>query len=1037
MGSMFPKPASTTPELYAGMQVSTSLQGQVIPYITGRTKVSFNLVWYGNFQAHGSGGSSKGGGGAPSSYSYTAAFIAVLGLGPITGIFTVYHDRSITSLTYENLAYALGTTGQATWSGYPSGTPSGQQIPYSGLAYVATPNYNFGSSASMPNLLFEVEAGGSVGGYSDAHGIYDADMSAVIVDYLTNPITGAGFLGTINPLTGTTNTFQAYCMALGLMVSNYENNQRAASDFMKEHMQIANSDFVDSCGVISVIPYADAPVSGTSADGTTWSYTPNLTPIFIFDDRHYIPAKGEAPVILKRKALTDTYNIVNVEYLDRSDYYNPSPVSAPNNWDISIRGPRCMPTITLHQLTNPVTARQVAQLILNLQLYERNTYQVRLPFQFWLLDPLDYIALNDLPPPNGLGLVNQVCRILQIDEDDKNVLTLTVMEVPGTVRNTPLYNWNSAAGFFQNFDEDPGDAQAPLIFTMPPVAAAISDGITVGIAVCGPTSAAFWGGCNIYASVDGGSTYGWIGQVDIGNGEARYGTLSTSLAQVADPDTSSTLGVTLANTTLQLSTAVTHADADNCQTLIMVGSGSTAEVMSYGTGALVSAGNYDLSYLRRGLYGSEPEPQTSGAPFVRLDSSIFQIAFDPGAAGQTIYFKFSSFNSVGRAPQDLSVVTAYAYTIPAALPVSGINLWTVQGSNVGINSTGTQIYKSGGTSTYDSAAYSPQPFLDGCFIAWTAAGQLNTSQTIGLSVNPTSSVAQGSITHGLQLVAGTIYLNATGANLGSYVIGDTFEVRYDGVTVRFFHLGALLAAVRAPGLKLYPKVCLSTVTCVVGGLSYGPASAVNQPTGSLLNTYPWVIGSSGNQGNYIDSAGGGNPAGLIVQAGKGGVPLGPYGTSEALWRSAGTINSANGGWNNTGDLYGIDPTKTYRSVVWVCYNGLGTGTPQFFHGCDTTYTDDLSGSPDSNPYFTGSLALAGLAPGKWYLAVGIIHGSGYNGGASGVSGIYDPSSMNLTVPGVDFVNIAGAPYQTQRVYQYFDTTNTGALYFAKTAFRRD
>lgn len=1033
MSGMFGSAASSSPELYAGMQVSTSLQGQVIPYVTGRTQVNFNLLWYGDFQAHGNASSSKGGG-APSSYSYTAAFIAALCLGPIQGIYTVYHDRSITSLTYENLSYALGATGQATWSGYPSGTPAGQAIPYSNLAYVATPNYNFGSSASMPNLLFEVE--GSVPGYSDAHNMFDADISAVIVDYLTNPVTGAGFAGAIQSLTGNTNTFQAYCMALGLMVSNYENNQRAATDFMKEIMQIANSDLVLSCGTLRVVPYADTAVSGTTADGQNWSYTPDLTPIYIFTDSDYCPKEGEEPVKLNRKATSDTYNIVNLEYLDRSDYYNPSPASASNNWDISIRGPRCMSTITLHELTSATVAKTVAQLILNFQLYERNTYTFRVRADYWLLEPMDYIGIND----SGLELTNQVCRITQIDEDEDNFLTLTVMEVPGTIRNTPQYNWTSAQGYFQNFDAAPGSVQAPAIFAMPPVAAAISDGITVGIAVAGQTSEAFWGGCNIYASVDGGNTYGWIGIV-ASNGPARYGALTANFPQVADPDTSSTLSVALANTTLQLSTAVTHADADDLQTLILVGSGGTAEVMSYGGGTLVSAGNYNLSYFRRGLYGSQPEAQTSGAQFVRLDSSIFQIAFDPGMAGQEIYFKFCSFNSVGRAPEELSAVTAYSYTIPAALPVSGINAWTVQGSNVGVNSTGTQIYKSGGASAWDSAAYSPQPFLNGCFIAWMAAGAAAAIQMAGLSTNPSSTASDTSLDLGLETNNGSIYIYQFGtavnggASFGSYALGDTFEVRYDGVTARFFRNGALLLGIRAAGLKLYPKVCLYSPTSVVSGLSYGPASAVNQPTGSLLNTYPWIIGTTGSQGNFSDVAGSGNPVSQIVQAGKGSAPLGPYGTSEAIWETQGTISAVNGGWSNNGDLYGIDPTKTYRSVVWIYWNGSGTGTPAFYHGCDTTYTDNLNGTPNTNPYFTNGLSLsASLSPGKWYLAVGIIHGAGYNGAASGLSGVYDPATGTLVAAGTDFVNIAGALYQTQRLFQYADTSSAGIVYFAKPRF---
>ena len=575
---------------------------------------------------------------------------------------------------------------------------------------------------------------------------------------------------------------------------------------------------------------------------------------------------------------------------------------------------------------------------------------------------------------------------------------------------------------------------------MPPIAAAISDGISLGIAVCGTTADTHWGGCNIYASVDGGDTYGWLGMV-AANGPARYGTLSGSLAAVADPDTSSILGVTLGNTNLQLSTTVTDADADACQTLILVGAGATAEVMSYGQGILTSPGNYNLSYLRRGLYGSQPELQAEGALFVRLDSSIFQIAFDPGMAGQEIFFKFSSFNTVGRNPQDLSDVEAYPYTIPAALSVSGGNAWTVQGANVGVSADGRTVYKSGGAAAWDSAAYAPQPFLDGAFISFTAAGSLATYQMIGFSTAPTSGPNYSALRLAIYLAAGTLsaYQTVGGVisslgNFGTYALGNTFEMRYDGVTIRCFKNGALFYAQRAPGLAVTPMICLDSPTAVVAAISYGPVSAVNAPTGSLLNTYPWVIGSSGSQGNYIDSVAAGNPASAIVQAGKASAPQGPYGTSEAIWRSQGTVFGANGGWDDSGDLYGIDPTKTYRSLVWVLWNGTGAGTPFFWHGCDPNYTNNLNGTKNTTPYFSQAVPLGTFAPGKWYLAVGFIHGAGYSGQSSGQSGIYDPLSGGLVVAGNDFVNIAGAPYQRQRVYHTADTSAAGLLYFAKPRF---
>lgn len=1007
MSGMFARPASASQEIYAGMQVSTSLQGQVIPYVTGRTKVDFNLVWYGDFQANGGNSSSKGGGGSSNGVSYTAAFIAALCLGPIKGIFQVFHDRSLTSLMYENLAYALGANGQAIWTGYPSGTPAIQEIPYSNIAYVATSNYNLGSSASMPNLQFEVE--GSVWGYSDAFGMLDADISAVVVDYLTNPVTGAGFLGTIPSLTGTTNTFQAYCMSLGLMVSNYENNQRAATDFIKELMQIANSDVVDSCGILRIVPYADTAVSGTTADGTAWSYAPNLTPIYIFDDDDYCPKKGQEPLILKRKATTDTYNIVNIEYLDRSDYYNPSPASAQDNWDISIRGPRCMATVTLHEITNALTAKTVAQLILNTQLYERNTYIFRVRCDYWLLEPMDYIAIND----SNLGITNLVCRIVQIDEDENNYLTFTVMEVPGTIRNTPQYNWSGAQGYFQNFEADPGTVQAPAIFVMPPIAAASSAGITLGIAVCGQTSEAFWGGCDIYASDDGGNTYTWVGEVG-GNGPARYGKLTAPLPAVADPDTSSTLAVVLANTTLQLSTAVTDAQADASQTLILVGSGATAEVMSYGHGTLVGSGAYDLSYLRRGLYGSTPEPQVTGAQFVRLDPAIFQMPIDPGMAGETLYFKFCSFNAVSRADEELSAVTAYPYTIPTSLL---LNVQTPAGliasGSAAVNGTSAYMVSTAAAAWGTASVYSSQSYTNGCsaecYSSQTTYGGQIQGFMMGLTRAPTASNSYTNLAYAwyfadpshpngmLQIYEGGTYIG----NFGTYTASDFFQIIHDGKHVSYYQNGELVRSEPNGNDTFSLQIAFHTPSAAAYGIEFSSVATVVTPFTLVPMSINVACVGTRATSNALGPNGYGNKNFQSKESYTGGcfisASISPVVGAQFIGLSQAPATGAAGGYGPI--LAGWYPHPD-SSICEILFNGADIGAV----GATPTAADVFTITYDNFSF-------------RWYRNNTLIYTQAHaNAGALYAFG-------DFFEPGRGFANIAFAPYSPSTPAQFIARGN--------------
>lgn len=970
MSGLFGKPSNAyQEEVYAGIQVSTSQYGQPITYVAGRQRVPFTLMWYGNFSANAQSSGGKGGSSSPTSYQYSASFLAALALGPIQGVYQIWHDKALVTLADENLALSVGgaaftgsisgttlnvsnvvgviqigstvagnsvtpgttitggsgsswtvsisqtvasetmSSSQAIWSYLTSYTPPGssftgyisgitltvltvsgtgllaqgqtvsgtgvaagttitsigsagggpgtytvsipqtvgssgspismtgsvgatgsQAIPYDHIAYVATNGYNLGSSAAMPNLTFEVE--GVVPGYSDAYGVYDADPSVVIVDYLTNSVHGAGFGGTIQNLQGTTNTYQSYCMSLGLLTSPYEDTQRAATDFLAELLQITNSECFLSVGELKILPLADQPVSGTTPDGVSWSYTPNLTPVFSFTDDHYVPEHGDAPVKLNRKPLNDTHNTVNLEYLDRSNYYNPAPVNASIINDIALHGTRLMTELTFHQITNAQTALMAAQLILQADLYERNTYEFRVRQDFCQIEPLDYIALTD----SGLGLSDQVCRVIEVDDDQDDFLTIKALEVPGVVRTTPQYNWSAAAGYAANYATAPGSVLAPAIFQMPPIAASLSNGITIGIAVAPSALSTFWLGCHVWMSVDGGSTYSLVGQM---NSPARYGTITANLSAVADPDTTSTLAVALADTALQISTAVTHADADSNQTVILVGSGTSAEVMSFGAASLVSAGNYQLSYLRRGLYGSTDQAHTSGAQFVRIDGNIFQLPIDPGYAGQELYFKFTSFNLWAQAEEELSDVTAYSYTLPPALPVSGTVALQPRG-NCALSQG--SVYKAvGGAAAWDSDCVTTVPITSGYIRGKLGSFGNNGSSAGALVIGLTSSTASSMNPNTTGISDFLLYpyssgatveyiITEAGSNIGTFggtpAIGDELEVNWDGFTVFYSINGVIVRAVPYTGTGLYagvgeytPAAVMSDVTVVRGSVS--------------------------------------------------------------------------------------------------------------------------------------------------------------------------------------------------------------------------
>lgn len=202
---------------------------------------------------------------------------------------------------------------------------------------------------------------------------------------------------------------------------------------------------------------------------------------------------------------------------------------------------------------------------------------------------------------------------------------------------------------------------------------------------------------------------------------------------------------------------------------------------------------------------------------------------------------------------------------------------------------------------------------------------------------------------------------------------------------------------------------------------------------SALTTKAWTVGATGSQGSYVDNYDGVNMDSSIVLAGTLGTPYGPRGQTQLLWCTVGEGAAANGGWNNKDDIHGIDPTKTYRSSIWVSWNGVGN--PSIFHGCSSANTLDLNGNRNSNPYFNNFTSSGRLVAGRWYLMVGFIHGSSYDNVSGGnLGGVYDSVTGVRILPATEFKIAPQSEYQEQRVYQYYTNNQGCKVYFADPQF---
>jgi hypothetical protein len=446
---------------YAGLQVQTSALGVNIPVGWGTFRCKCNLVDYLDFKSVAQKAAASGKGGSTvTGYSYSASVILAVCEGPIDGISIIYvngkvlTDGTTTALTQAGLSLSTGAVGQSPWPYLTTNHPD-HAIGYSGLAICHAANYPLDSGATTPNHSFEVQRLTSFG----VSGTKDADPSRVVADFFGNgrygvPGWAAGLLDTAS-LTTAAGSYQAYCLAAGLLVSPVIDQQTSASAFLTELFKATNSTCVWSEGVLKFIPYGDTALSG---NGKT--YTPNLTPVYALDDDAFVPGEdGKAPVQADIQDQSDAWNVVQLEYLDRTNQYNMGIALASDAANVAQYGMRRKDPDTVHCICDPAVAAISAQLYLQRTLYVRAQYRFTLGWMYALLEPGDIVEITDA----GLGLSAYPVRIIQIDEDEKYRLAVIAEDFPVGVSHTPLYAMQTGQGTQANHGVDPGGVEANLL----------------------------------------------------------------------------------------------------------------------------------------------------------------------------------------------------------------------------------------------------------------------------------------------------------------------------------------------------------------------------------------------------------------------------------------------------------------------------------------------------------------------------------------------------------------------------------------------
>lgn len=438
-----------------------------------------------------------------------------------------------------------------------------------------------------------------------------------------------------------------FCYYNRLWISPAYTDQRAATEVLQEIATNTYAEFVWSCGLLQLRPRVLY-----NSDGTLRT----VAPLFDLTDDDFLPNQNSQgtsmtsdPVQIIRSRVSDQINEIQLEYLDRANAYAPAIAVATDSALMDAYGRRSTGSQQAHLFCDAQGANNSAWLQLQKQ-YIRTKYYFTTDMRYVVLDPMDIITLTD----SVLGLNRTPVRVIEMTENLDGTINFTAEECPlGLGETRATYSLNQGQGYTLDTNADPGPVNAPIIFAAP--TQLTGGALQIWAAVSG--ASANWGGCNIWISTDGGSSYNFAGRQQ---GPARMGTLNTLLPVMTDPDLVDTPTVDLTESFGDL-VSVTQSEADQLLTVSIVDD----EFLAYETATLIAPNTYQLSYLRRGLYGSSQSTHVS-APFARLDSSIFTFPYQASQIGQVVYIKFTSFNVFQAGEQNLADVVAFPYVVGSA-----------------------------------------------------------------------------------------------------------------------------------------------------------------------------------------------------------------------------------------------------------------------------------------------------------------------------------------------------------------------------------
>jgi hypothetical protein len=220
----------------------------------------------------------------------------------------------------------------------------------------------------------------------------------------------------------------------------------------------------------------------------------------------------------------------------------------------------------------------------------------------------------------------------------------------------------------------------------------VTGGSGTGAKITINTVSSGYGGCQVFISTDGGTSYNSLGAIQ---GNAVTGASTGDWPAATSPDATNDLPLDLSESNGVLASYQT-ADEDNFVYPCYVAGGAGGinyEIMTYAVATLTGTSLYTLkatggNHLDRGVFGAPTlgvgvdHPGSSRFAYLgpvgdAPQAGILKTQMDPLWVGKTLYFKFLTFNAFIAGVESLADAVAYPYTVlgtvgsvnPAGAPV--------------------------------------------------------------------------------------------------------------------------------------------------------------------------------------------------------------------------------------------------------------------------------------------------------------------------------------------------------------------------------